>query len=79
MAVGGNQVEEWAAVGSHFSFEAAFIGAVLLDRLDAVDAVSLGLVALAGEDDLAVGGLQVELELAVLPSSNFEFAHDIAI
>ena len=40
------------------------VGGVALDRLDAVDRARLALVGLAGGDHLAVGGDQVEAELA---------------
>ena len=75
MTVGGHQVEERLAIGGDFLLETFLVLAVLLHRLDTIEASSLGLVALAGEDDLAVGGLQVELILAVLPASNFKFSH----
>ena len=75
MAVGGHQVEVRLAVGGSLHFKTLVLLAVFLDRLNAVEARCLGLVTLAGEDDLAVGGLQVELELAVLSACDLEFTH----
>jgi hypothetical protein len=40
------------------------LGNVLLDRLDALLGTRLGVIALAGGDDLAVGCLEVEAKLA---------------
>ena len=76
LAVGGHQVEERLAIGGHLHLKTLVVLAVLLDRLYAVEARGLGLVALAGENDLAVGGLQVELELAVLPACDFKFTNN---
>src|SRR4051794_15393721 len=56
------------------------LAGVLLDRVDAVQRSSLRLVALAGRDDLAVAGLQVEAELAVRRALDLELRwHGISV
>ena len=48
------------------------VGSIATNAVDTVEAGSLGLVALAGGDDLAVAGLQAEAELAGLIHINFK-------
>ena len=60
LAVAGLQVEERFAVLGDLDFEALLDGTVLADGLDAVEAGAFGGIDLAGGDDLAVAGLEVE-------------------
>src|SRR5690606_4746066 len=74
LAVGGLQVEVGAAVLRGETLEVGLVRGVPAHRLDAVERRGLLLVALAGKDHLAVAGLQVELEFAVLALADFELA-----
>jgi hypothetical protein len=45
---------------------------IRLHRFDAAERTGLGLVLLAAEDDLAVGGLQMEVEMTIRSLLNLE-------
>lgn len=75
LAVAGFEVEERLTVLGFFDFETLFHGGILLDGLDSVETSGLGGITFAGENDLAVGGLQVKLEFSVLPESNYKLSH----
>ena len=68
------QDKELLAVLGGLDLEAGLVGRVLLDRGDALLRVGQRLVLLAGQDDLAVGGLQVEEELPVRRSLDLKFS-----
>src|SRR5690606_25229113 len=74
LAVAGLEVEVRAAVLCGEALEAGVVLAVLAYRLDAVQRRRLGRVAFAAQDDLAIAGLQVELEFAVLAGADLELS-----
>ena len=77
LTVGSLEVEIWFSILCDLDFETVFDLWVLLDWLYAVEAGLFLGVSLAGEDDLAVGGLEVELEFSVLADSDDKFAHNL--
>ena len=79
LAVGGFQIEERLAVLCNLYLEPFGNLGVLADGLDTVEAGFFLDITLACEDDLAVGGLEVELEFSVLPDSDDKFTHSIKI
>src|SRR5690606_37351267 len=79
LAVGRVEVEEELAVAGGLALEAGVVLAVPAHRLDAVGARGPGRVALAGQDHLAVAGLQVELEFAVAALADLELARHVLL
>ena len=75
LAVGRLQAEVRLAILGNQFFETLVLDSVLLDGLYTVEAGGLRGVTFAGEDDLAVGSLEIELELAVLSHTDFKFCH----
>ena len=75
LAVGSLEIEERLAVLGDLDFISVGIGGILLHRLHTVEARGLRGVTFAGENDLAVGGLEIELEFTVLTESNDKFSH----
>ena len=75
LTVGSLQIEERLAVLGDLDLESLGNGGVLLHRLHTVEARGLRGVTFAGENDLAVGGLEIELEFTVLTESNDKFSH----
>ena len=59
LAVGGFEVEVGLAVLCDLDLESVGVDGVLLDGLYTIEAGGLGVVTLAGEDNLAVGGLRL--------------------
>ena len=66
LLVGCQQVEVEFAVGGFLAFEAAVVSGIFHDAFRAALGAGLAGVTLAGEDDLAVFGLQAEIKLVAL-------------
>ena len=72
-AARGFDLEEKLAIGAFAANDAAFELAVAHHGGDRVNRFRLGFESAAGQDDLAVGSFEVEINLAVLASKDFEF------
>src|SRR5690606_6468395 len=74
LAVAGLEHEVVLAVAAFLHLERTLAQGVAPYRLDAVERRITGLVLFAGEDDLAVAGQQVEVELAIAGLLQLELA-----
>ena len=79
LAVGSLQREVRLAVLRHEFLITFLLDCVFLDGLNTVQARGFRGVTLAGEDDLAIRSLEIELELTVLSHSDFKFCHSVII
>src|SRR5574340_596297 len=75
LVVSGFEHEVWLGTLGNLALEACIIGGILLDRLNAVQGPGFGLVHLAGEDLLAVVGVQRKEELAIARLLELELRH----
>src|SRR5690606_10492935 len=74
LAVAGLEHEVVLAVAALLQFERAVALGVAAHRIDAVERRVACLVLFAGEDDLAVAGQQIEVELAIADLLQMELA-----
>lgn len=79
LAIGGLQREVRLAVLGHEFLKTFLLDSIFLDGFGTVQASGFRGVTLAGEDDLAVRSLEIELELTVLSHSDFKFCHSVIV